>query len=85
MTASIDAHTLKSGLRGGARRARPRPRWHRPAARQAAGLPLVVLDGRPVSEFHKMNIPGAICCPNGELALRVSRLVPDAATPIVVK
>ena len=54
------------------------------AARQAAGLPLVVLDGRPVSEFHKMNIPGAICCPNGELALRVSRLVPDAATPIVV-
>ena len=54
------------------------------AARQAAGLPLVVLDGRPVAEFHKMNIPGALCCPNGELALRVSRLVPDAATPIVV-
>ncbi len=54
------------------------------AARQAEGLPLVVLDGRPVAEFHKMNIPGALCCPNGELALRVSRLVPDAATPIVV-
>uniref|UniRef100_UPI000D3C8B73 rhodanese-like domain-containing protein n=1 Tax=unclassified Variovorax TaxID=663243 RepID=UPI000D3C8B73 len=45
---------------------------------------VVVLDGRPVSEFHKMNIPGAICCPNGELAYRVRRLVPDADTPIVV-
>jgi rhodanese-related sulfurtransferase len=45
---------------------------------------VVVLDGRPVSEFHKMNIPTATCCPNGELAYRVRRLVPDAATPIVV-
>lgn len=54
------------------------------AALQASGQPLVVLDGRPVSEFRKMNIPGAICCPNGELALRVRSLVPDASTPIVV-
>ena len=54
------------------------------AARQAAGLPLVVLDGRPVSEFHKMNIPGAICCPNGELALRWHALAPDPQTPIVI-
>ena len=46
--------------------------------------PPVVLDGRPVAEFHKMNIPGAICCPNGELALRVHRLVPDPATTIVI-
>jgi rhodanese-related sulfurtransferase len=45
---------------------------------------VVVLDGRPVSEFHKMNIPGATCCPNGELAYRVRRLVPDATTPIVI-
>lgn len=45
---------------------------------------VVVLDGRPVSEFHKMNIPGATCCPNGELAYRVRRLVPDTTTPIVV-
>jgi len=45
---------------------------------------VVVLDGRPVSEFHKMNIPGATCCPNGELAYRVRRLVPDSATPIVI-
>ena len=45
---------------------------------------VVVLDGRPVSEFHKMNIPGATCCPNGELAYRVRRLVPDTTTPIVI-
>jgi len=45
---------------------------------------VVVLDGRPVSEFHKMNIPTATCCPNGELAYRVRRLVPDTTTPIVV-
>ncbi|MDR0227338.1 MAG: sulfurtransferase [Burkholderiaceae bacterium] len=64
--------------------ATPRITAQQLAARQAAGLPLVVLDGRPVAEFHKMNIPGAICCPNGELAYRVASLVPDAATPIVV-
>jgi rhodanese-related sulfurtransferase len=45
---------------------------------------VVVLDGRPVNEFHKMNIPSATCCPNGELAYRVRRLVPDTTTPIVV-
>jgi hypothetical protein len=31
-----------------------------------------------------MNIPGATCCPNGELAYRVRRLVPDTTTPIVI-
>lgn len=46
--------------------------------------PPVVLDGRPVAEFSKMNIPGAVCCPNGELPLRVRRLVPDPTTPIVI-
>jgi rhodanese-related sulfurtransferase len=45
---------------------------------------VVVLDGRPVSEYRKMNIPGAICCPNGELALRVGELVPDPKTTIVI-
>ncbi|WP_281077745.1 rhodanese-like domain-containing protein, partial [Variovorax paradoxus] len=45
---------------------------------------VVVLDSRPVSEFFKMNIPGATCCPNGELAYRVRRLVPDDRTTIVV-
>lgn len=45
---------------------------------------VVVLDGRPVNEYKKMNIPTAICCPNGELALRVGTLVPDPDTTIVI-
>lgn len=45
---------------------------------------LVVLDGRPYSEYQKMNIPGSICCPNGELAYRVHELAPDEDTTIVI-
>lgn len=45
---------------------------------------VVVLDGRPFSEFQKMNIPTATSCPNGELALRIAQLVPSAQTRIVV-
>lgn len=51
---------------------------------QREGKPLVVLDGRPLSEFRKMSIPGAVCCPNGELGLRLEDLVPDSRTPIVI-
>lgn len=51
---------------------------------QARGENLVVLDGRPLAEFYKMSIPGAICCPNGELAYRWRELVADEATTIVV-
>ncbi|MDQ0026250.1 rhodanese-related sulfurtransferase [Variovorax paradoxus] len=65
--------------------------YHTPriSADQLAGMlarneKVVVLDGRPVSEFHKMNIPTATCCPNGELAYRVRHLVPDTTTPIVI-
>ncbi|CAG9166271.1 rhodanese-like domain-containing protein [Cupriavidus respiraculi] len=54
------------------------------AAMQAGPVAPVVLDGRPASEFRKMNIPGAICCPNGELVYRLRDLVPDATTPIVI-
>lgn len=54
------------------------------ARKQAAGEPLAIFDGRPVNEFHKMNIPGATCCPNGELAYRIKSLVPDDSTPIVI-
>lgn len=50
----------------------------------ARGERIVVLDGRPVSEFRKMNIPTAMCCPNGELPYRVKSIVPDDETPIVV-
>jgi rhodanese-related sulfurtransferase len=54
------------------------------AARMKEGADLVVLDGRPYAEYAKMNIPGGICCPNGELPLRVQELAPDPDTVIVV-
>ncbi|AOY94949.1 sulfurtransferase [Cupriavidus sp. USMAA2-4] len=54
------------------------------AALQAGAAAPVVLDGRPLGEFRKMNIPGARCCPNGELAWRLRDLVPDPSTPIVI-
>lgn len=54
------------------------------AERQARGDDLIVLDGRPVDEYRKMTIPGSICCPNGELPLRIAALAPDPATTIVV-
>lgn len=54
------------------------------AERQARGDGLIVLDGRPVEEYRKMTIPGSICCPNGELALRIGALAPDPGTTIVV-
>jgi len=50
----------------------------------ARGERVAILDGRPLSEFRKMNIPTAVCCPNGELAYRVRSLVPDERTPIVI-
>lgn len=45
---------------------------------------VVILDGRPLAEYRKMNIPGAVCCPNGELAYRIADLVPDAGTTVVI-
>lgn len=45
---------------------------------------VVVLDGRPLTEYRKMTIPTSTCCPNGELAYRLRGLVPDESTPIVV-
>ena len=51
---------------------------------QAAGENIVVVDGRPYSEFQRMNIPGGICCPNGELALRIGEIAPDPSTRIIV-
>ncbi len=50
----------------------------------AKGQDVVVLDSRPYDEYRRMSIPGAICCPNGELGLRLHDLVADERTPIVV-
>ena len=44
----------------------------------------IVLDGRPQSEFKKMSIPGAQCCPNGELAYRIKSHVNNPDTKIIV-
>ena len=54
------------------------------AAMQRSGRPHVLVDGRPLAEFRKMSIPGATCCPNGELVYRIGEIVPDPATPVVV-
>lgn len=48
------------------------------------GERVVVVDGRPFAEYRKMNIPGSLCCPNGELPLRISAIVENEAIPIVV-
>lgn len=48
------------------------------------GEPVVVLDGRPLDEFRKMSIPGATCCPNAELPLRIHTLISDESIPIVI-
>jgi rhodanese-related sulfurtransferase len=52
--------------------------------RRDAGEDIVVIDGRPLGEFRKMSIPGAVCCPNGELALRIGALAPDPKTTVVI-
>ncbi|WP_454697173.1 rhodanese-like domain-containing protein [Achromobacter aegrifaciens] len=54
------------------------------AERQRRGDDLIVLDGRPFTEYQKMSIPGGICCPNGELALRAHMLASNPQTTIVV-
>ncbi len=51
---------------------------------KTSGERFVIVDGRPFSEYQKMNIPGGVCCPNGELALRIQEIVPDASTKIIV-
>jgi len=43
-----------------------------------------LLDGRTFEEHRKMTIPGAVSCPNGELAYRLDELVAQADTTIVV-
>jgi rhodanese-related sulfurtransferase len=53
-------------------------------AMRGAGENFVVVDGRPFAEYRKMSIPGGICCPNGELALRIGDIAPDPNTKIVV-
>jgi rhodanese-related sulfurtransferase len=53
-------------------------RWRR------EGRGFRLFDARPPAEFAKMNVPGAACLPNGELAHRFAAAVPDRETPVVV-
>ncbi|MBR0657481.1 rhodanese-like domain-containing protein [Plastoroseomonas arctica] len=54
------------------------------AAMLGEGSDMVVLDSRPMDEFHKMAIPTGINVPGAELAYRARDLAPDPATTIVV-
>ncbi len=48
------------------------------------GDDFVLLDGRPLNEHRKMTIPGSTCCPNAELPYRVSSIVKNPKTKIIV-
>jgi len=48
------------------------------------GTDMVVLDSRPMSEYHAMNIPLGVDVPGAELALRVHDIAPDPETTVVV-
>jgi rhodanese-related sulfurtransferase len=45
---------------------------------------VVVADGRTEAEYARMTIPGSVCVPNGELALRISSLTRDARQTVVI-
>ena len=62
----------------------PRISVHELVSMKEAGDDFIILDGRPYSEYQKMNIPGGICCPNAELPLRVASLVKNPSTKIIV-
>jgi len=48
------------------------------------GTDMVVLDSRPMDEFHKMSIPGALDCPGAELVYRFHEVVPSPETLVIV-
>jgi rhodanese-related sulfurtransferase len=62
----------------------PRKSAEEVAAMAKDGADHVIVDGRPYAEYTKFNIPGGICCPNGELALRIAEIAPNPETTIVV-
>jgi rhodanese-related sulfurtransferase len=48
------------------------------------GEDMVILDSRPMVEYHARNIPNGICVPGAELAYRVHDIAPSADTTVVV-
>ncbi len=49
-----------------------------------SGEDFALFDGRPLHEHHKMTIPGSTCCPNAELPYRVTSMVRNPQTKIIV-
>jgi len=62
----------------------PRVSVHELARMKEAGEDFIIVDGRPFTEYQKMNIPGGICCPNAELPYRIGEIVSDPRTKIIV-
>ncbi len=54
------------------------------ARMREAGEDFALFDGRPLHEHHKMTIPGSTCCPNAELPYRVTSMVRNPNTKIIV-
>jgi rhodanese-related sulfurtransferase len=54
------------------------------AAKRRAGEKMVVLDSRPLTEFQRMSLPGALDCPGAELVHRIFEIAPDPDTLVVV-
>jgi rhodanese-related sulfurtransferase len=54
------------------------------AGKLEAGEDLVILDGRPWDEYHRMSIPGGIDTPGAELVYRVHDLAPSPDRLVVV-
>lgn len=52
--------------------------------RRRAGENVIVLDSRPLDEYERFHVPGAVTCPGAELVLRFADLVPDPQTLVVV-
>ena len=67
-----------------ARRDTPRITARELATLKRAGRKLVILDSRPLEEYRRMSIPGAINVPGAELVHRIRDLAPDPETLVVV-
>lgn len=48
------------------------------------GRSIKIFDGRPFSEFEKMNVPGARCVPNGEALYRWAHLIDNKDETVVI-
>lgn len=48
------------------------------------GRDMVILDSRPLDEYRRNNIPGAIDCPSAELVYRTHDLLRSAETTVIV-